>query len=93
MPVLGIITFVPAFFAGAGIPVFSFITPLPQSAVLRRPSGRRLGTCRHPLPTCTRCAPNRIVGTCRIFIDQSPDTSAETVPEPAAKRCCLLRLP
>ena len=30
IPVLGIAAFIPAFFAGAGIPVFSFITPLPS---------------------------------------------------------------
>jgi amino acid transporter len=29
VPVLGIIVFLPAWFSGAGIPVFSFITPLP----------------------------------------------------------------
>jgi amino acid transporter len=30
IPILGIVAFIPAFFAGAGIPVFSFITPLPS---------------------------------------------------------------
>src|SRR3954470_237803 len=30
IPVLGAIAFIPAFFAGAGIPVFSFISPLPH---------------------------------------------------------------
>jgi amino acid transporter len=30
IPVLGAIAFIPAFCAGAGIPVFSFITPLPK---------------------------------------------------------------
>ena len=29
VPVLGIVVFLPAWFSGAGIPVFSFITPLP----------------------------------------------------------------
>ena len=29
VPVLGIIVFLPAWFSGAGIPIFSFITPLP----------------------------------------------------------------
>lgn len=30
LPVLGILLFVPGFFAGAGIPIFSFISPLPK---------------------------------------------------------------
>ncbi len=30
IPLLGIVLFVPGFFAGVGIPVFSFITPLPK---------------------------------------------------------------
>lgn len=30
VPVLGILLFVPGFFAGAGIPIFSFISPLPK---------------------------------------------------------------
>jgi hypothetical protein len=30
IPVLGAIAFIPAFFAGAGIPVFSFISALPK---------------------------------------------------------------
>lgn len=30
LPVLGVVAFIPAFFAGAGVPVFSFITALPK---------------------------------------------------------------
>ena len=30
LPVLGVLAFIPAFFAGAGIPVFSFISSLPK---------------------------------------------------------------
>jgi hypothetical protein len=29
VPIVGIVVFLPAWFSGAGIPVFSFITPLP----------------------------------------------------------------
>jgi len=30
LPILGALAFIPAFFAGAGIPAFSFITSLPR---------------------------------------------------------------
>jgi amino acid transporter len=71
-PVLGIAAFVPAFFAGAGIPVFSFITPLPAPLSYAGPAvgvWMVLGIIymaylyvRHP---------SRIAETRRVFIDQA----------------------
>ncbi len=72
VPVLGIAAFVPAFFAGAGIPVFSFITPLPAPLSYAGPAVGAwmvLGIIymaylyvRHP---------SRIAETRRVFIDQA----------------------
>lgn len=75
IPVLGIIAFIPAFFAGAGLPVFSFITPLPKPLSYAGPAVGvwvLLGLvylgylyARHP---------KRIVETRRVFIpdEQQP---------------------
>jgi amino acid transporter len=73
IPVLGILAFIPAFFAGAGIPVFSFITALPSPLSYAGPA---VGVwviigliylwylyARHP---------ERVRETRRVFIDDEP---------------------
>jgi amino acid transporter len=73
IPVLGIVAFIPGFFAGAGLPVFSFITPLPRPLSYAGPAVGAwvvLGIiymvylyARHP---------NRIVETRRVFVAEEP---------------------
>jgi amino acid transporter len=59
IPVLGIAAFVPAFFAGAGLPVFSFITPCPgRCLTLARRSGRGCSPASSTWHTCTRATRN-----------------------------------
>jgi len=77
IPVLGIAAFIPAFFAGAGIPVFSFITPLPRPLSYAGPAVGiwvligliYLGYlyARHPA---------RVQETRRIFITDEPQPMA-----------------
>jgi amino acid transporter len=80
IPVLGIIAFVPAFFVGAGIPVFSFITPLPAPLSYAGPAvGAWVLAGIIYMAYLYARHPNRIVETRRIFIEAAPGTSAETV--------------
>jgi amino acid transporter len=73
MPVLGIIAFVPAFFAGAGIPVFSFITPLPAPLSYAGPAvGAWMLIGIIYLVVLYLRHPDRIAQTRRIFVDDKP---------------------
>src|SRR5207248_4614625 len=76
LPVLGIIAFIPAFLAGAGLPVFSFITPLPRPLSYAGPAvGVWMVIGIVYMVYLYRSHPDRIVETRRIFIDQpAPET-------------------
>jgi amino acid transporter len=73
IPVLGIAAFIPAFFAGAGIPVFSFITPLPSPLSYAGPAvGAWVILGLIYLGYLYAPNPNRIVETRRVFITEEP---------------------
>jgi hypothetical protein len=57
-PVLGIVLFVPAFFADLGIKLFSFISPLTYPAQPGRHRDRRLVRPRHRAGDLLRAAPS-----------------------------------
>ena len=50
LPILGALAFIPAFFAGAGIPVFSFISSLQKPVSYAGPIAASLDHDRHRLP-------------------------------------------
>ena len=50
LPILGALAFIPAFFAGAGIPAFSFISTLPRPLSYAGPVGGDLDGDRRRLP-------------------------------------------
>jgi len=74
IPVLGIAAFIPAFFAGAGIPVFSFITPLPSPLSYAGPAvGAWVLLGLIYLAYLYARHPQRIAETRRVFItDEQP---------------------
>lgn len=73
IPVLGIVAFVPAFFAGAGLPVFSFITPLPRPLSYAGPAvgAWTVAGIIYMVYLYAR-HPDRILETRRIFVDEEP---------------------
>jgi hypothetical protein len=82
LPVLGVAAFIPAFFAGTGIPVFSFITPLPSPLSYAGPAvwAWVLIGLSYPGYLYAR-HPNRIVETRRVFItDEPPPVTAGSDP-------------
>ncbi len=78
IPVLGIAAFVPAFFAGAGLPVFSFITPLPKPLSYAGPAvGAWVLLGLIYLAYLYARHPKRIVETRRVFIgEEQPPVGA-----------------
>ena len=71
LPVLGALAFIPAFFAGAGIPAFSFITALPKPLSYAGPAAGDLDGDRRGLPGRARQrAPGRILETKRVFDEE-----------------------
>jgi amino acid transporter len=78
IPVLGIAAFIPAFFAGAGIPVFSFITPLPSPLSYAGPAvGAWVILGLIYLAYLYARHPQRIAETRRVFIpDEQPPVGA-----------------
>jgi len=83
LPVLGVAAFIPAFFAGAGIPVFSFIAPLPSPLSYAGPAvGVWVILGLIYLGYLYARHPNRIVETRRVFITEEPPP-ATTGPDPA----------
>jgi amino acid transporter len=78
IPVLGIAAFIPAFFAGAGIPVFSFITPLPSPLSYAGPAvGAWVVIGLIYLAYLYARHPQRIVETRRVFIpEEQPPVGA-----------------
>jgi hypothetical protein len=91
IPVLGIAAFVPAFFAGAGLPVFSFITPLPKPLSYAGPAvGAWVLLGLIYLAYLYARHPQRIVETRRVFIgEEQPPVGAGSgrsggTPEPTS---------
>jgi amino acid transporter len=77
IPVLGIAAFIPAFFAGAGIPVFSFITPLPSPLSYAGPAvGLWVLIGLIYLGYLYARHPERVRETRRIFIADEPQPVA-----------------
>lgn len=73
IPVLGILAFIPAFFAGAGIPVFSFITALPSPLSYAGPAvGVWVLIGLIYLGYLYARHPERVVETRRVFITEGP---------------------
>jgi amino acid transporter len=73
IPVLGIAAFVPAFFAGAGIPVFSFITRLPAPLSYAGPAvGAWVVVGLIYLGYLYAQHPDRIMETRRVFVPEEP---------------------
>ncbi len=70
LPALGIVAFIPAFLAGAGIPVFKFITPLPPPLSYAGPAvGVWLLIGIAYLIYLYVRHPGRVLETRRIFVD------------------------
>lgn len=77
IPVLGVAAFIPAFFAGAGIPVFSFITPLPRPLSYAGPAvGAWVVIGLIYLGYLYARHPQRVVETRRVFITDQPEPVA-----------------
>jgi amino acid transporter len=73
IPVIGILAFIPAFFAGAGIPVFSFITALPSPLSYAGPAvGVWVLIGLIYLGYLYARHPERIGETRRVFITEEP---------------------
>jgi amino acid transporter len=73
IPVLGALAFIPAFCAGAGIPVFSFITALPKPLSYAGPAAAIwmvIGLVYLVVLQLNR--PRRITETKRVFADEEP---------------------
>jgi amino acid transporter len=71
LPVLGALAFIPAFFAGAGIPAFSFITSLPKPLSYAGPVAAVwmvIGLIY--LVVLNRSDPDRILETKRVFDEE-----------------------
>jgi amino acid transporter len=75
-PVLGIVAFVPGFFAGAGIPVFSFIPSLPRPLSYAGPAvGVWVVIGIFYMLYLRARHPQRIGETRRIFIEEEPSAA------------------
>jgi len=71
LPILGALAFIPAFFAGAGIPVFSFITALPKPLWYAGPiAGIWMVIGIAYLVALNRRDPRRILETKRVFDEE-----------------------
>jgi amino acid transporter len=71
LPILGALAFIPAFFAGAGIPAFSFISTLPSPLSYAGPAAAVwmvIGVVY--LIVLNRRAPRRILETKRVFDEE-----------------------
>jgi hypothetical protein len=70
LPILGALAFIPAFFAGAGIPAFSFISTLPKPLSYAGPAaGIWMGIGVVYLVFLLVSRPARITETKRVFIE------------------------
>jgi amino acid transporter len=71
LPILGALAFIPAFFAGAGIPAFSFITALPKPLWYAGPiAGIWMVIGVIYLVALSRRDPRRILETKRVFDEE-----------------------
>ena len=71
LPVLGALAFIPAFFAGAGIPAFSFISALPKPLWYAGPAaGIWMLIGVGYLIALDRRDPDRILETKRVFDEE-----------------------
>jgi len=74
LPILGIIAFVPAFFAGAGIPVFKFISRLPSPFSYAGPfAGAVMVIGLIYMAYLYRKDPTRLEATARVFLDEESE--------------------
>ena len=76
IPVLGALAFIPAFCAGAGIPVFSFISPLPEPLSYAGPAAAiwmLIGLVYLIVLMVRR--PDRITETRRVFVENDAATT------------------
>jgi amino acid transporter len=74
IPIVGILVLIPVFFAGAGIPVFSFITPIPAPFSYAGPAiavWMVIGLTY--LIYLVRRNPARLADTSKVFIADEPD--------------------
>jgi amino acid transporter len=84
VPVLGIVAFLPAWFSGAGIPVFSFISPLPAPYSYMGPAmgvWMLLGVVY--LVYIYRTHPARVMEVGTVHLDLEPDGSSDGQPASA----------
>ncbi len=71
LPVLGVLAFIPAFFAGAGIPAFSFIATLPKPLSYAGPAaGVWMAIGVVYLVFLVRNRPERVTETKRVFVEE-----------------------
>ena len=84
VPVLGIFAFLPAWFSGAGIPIFSFISPLPAPYSYMGPAmgvWMLLGVSY--MAYLYRKDPKRVTEVGTVHLDLEPDLRAELEPASA----------
>ena len=84
VPVLGILAFLPAWFSGAGIPIFSFISPLPAPYSYMGPAmgvWMLLGVIY--MAYLYRKDPKRVTEVGTVHLDLEPDLRAELEPASA----------
>ena len=84
VPVLGILAFLPAWFSGAGIPIFSFISPLPAPYSYMGPAmgvWMLLGVSY--MAYLYRKDPKRVTEVGTVHLDLEPDLRAELEPASA----------
>ena len=85
VPILGIVAFIPAWFSGAGIPIFSFITPLPAPLSYMGPAmgvWMLLGVVY--MVYLYRTHPERVIEVGTVHLDMAPELSEEEVAPLAA---------
>jgi amino acid transporter len=85
VPVLGIVAFIPAWFSGAGIPVFNFISPLPPPYSYMGPAmGVWMLLGIGYMVYLYRTHPARVVEVGTVHLDLAPEMVAEgEAPAPA----------
>jgi amino acid transporter len=85
VPILGIVAFIPAWFSGAGIPIFSFITPLPAPLSYMGPAmGVWMLLGVGYMVYLYRTHPERVIEVGTVHLDMAPELSEEEVAPLAA---------
>ncbi len=82
VPVLGIVAFLPAWFSGAGIPIFSFISPLPAPYSYMGPAmgGWMVVGLIYMLYLYQR-HPDRVTAVGTVHLDLEPEIGPGSVPD------------